>query len=113
MKRFALIAGVLLVVLGAIFVQFRIGTMSEVRKIRALEGQAGEFSSLVHSIRTRYTTIEDPKQMESARLKLGLTDLTGTRLVRFNGEGMPYFYGYVAYDTNRQTVIKAVVEELW
>jgi hypothetical protein len=51
--------------------------------------------------------------MESTRLKLGLTDLTGMRLVRFNGEGMPYFYGYVAYDTNRQTVVKAVVDELW
>ena len=113
MKSFALIAGVLLVALGIFFVPLRIGTMSQVRKIRALEGQAGEFGSLVHSIRTRYTTIEDPKQMESTRLKLGLTDLTGMRLVRFNGEGMPYFYGYVAYDTNRQTVVKAVVDELW
>jgi hypothetical protein len=113
MKRFALIAGVLLIVLGVFFVPLRIGTMSQVRKIRALEGQAGGFGSLVHSIRTRYTAIEDPKQIESTRLKLGLTDLTGMRLVRFNGEGMPYFYGYVAYDTNRQTVVKAVVDELW
>jgi hypothetical protein len=113
MKRFALIAGVLLVVLGVVFVPLRIRTMSEVRKIRALEGQAGEFGSLVRPIRARYTAIEDAKQMETTRLKLGMTDLTGMRLVRFNGEGMPYFYGYVAYDTNRQTVVKAVVDELW
>ena len=113
MKRFALIAGVLFVVLGVFFVPLRIRTMSEVRKIRALEGQAGEFGSLVHPIRARYTAIEDPKQIETTRLKLGLMDLTGTRLVRFNGEGMPYFYGYVAYDTNKQTVLRSEVDELW
>ena len=113
MKRIALIAGVLLVVLGVFFVPLRIGTMSQVRKIRALEGQTGEFSVLINHIRARYTAIKDPKQMESTRLRLGLTGLTGMRLVRFNGEGMPYFYGYVAYDTNRQTVVKAVVDELW
>jgi hypothetical protein len=113
MKIVTIIAGVLLVVFGVIFVSARIGTMSQVGKIRALEGQSGEFGLLAHSIRTRYTTIEDPKLMEGARLKLGLTDLTGVRLVRFNGEGMPYFYGYVAYDTNRQKVLKAVVDELW
>ena len=113
MKRFALIAGVLVAVLGVFFVALRIRTMSEVRKIRALEGQAGEFNSLVRPIRTRYTAIEDPRPMETARLKLGLKDLTGMKLFRFNGEGMPYFYGYLAYDTNRETVVKAVVDELW
>jgi len=113
MKKLAIILGVLVVVLGVIFVPGRIGTIAEVRKIRALEGQSGELGLLVRSIRTRYTTIEDPKLVERARLKLGLTDLTGVRLVRFNGEGIPYFYGYVAYDTNRQTVLKAAVEELW
>ena len=88
-------------------------TVSEVAKIRALQGQTGEFSSLVRSIRTRYSDISDPKQIEATRLKLGLLDLTGTRLVRFNGEGMPYFYGYVAYDTNKQTVLRAEADELW
>jgi hypothetical protein len=113
MKHVALIVGVLLFMLGVFLVPLRVRTMSEVRKIRALEGQAGEFGSLVRPIRARYTVIDDPKQMETTRLKLGLIDLTSMRLVRFNGEGMPYFYGYVAYDTNRQTVVKAVVDELW
>jgi hypothetical protein len=113
MKRFALIAAILLAVLGIVFVPMRMRTVSEVAKIRALQGQAGEFSSLARSIRTRYTVIEDPKQIETTRLKLGSMDLTGTRLVRFNGEGMPYFYGYVANDTNRQTVLRVEVDELW
>jgi hypothetical protein len=113
MKRFALIGAVLLVVLGILFVPPRMRTVSEVAKIRALQGQTGEFSSLVRSIRTRYSDINDPKQIEATRLKLGLMDLTGIRLVRFNGEGMPYFYGYVAYDTNKQTVLRAEADELW
>ena len=113
MKSIAIIAGVLVIALGFILVPARVRTMSQVRKIRALDGQSGEFSMLAHSIRTAYTTIEDPKLMEGSRLKLGLIDLAGVRLVRFNGEGMPYFYGDVAYDTNRQKVLKAVVDELW
>lgn len=113
MKRLAIIAAVLLVVLGIIFVPLRMRTVHAVKQIRALEGQSGEFSSLVRTIRTRYSAIEDPKQMETACVKLGLTNLTGLRLVRFNGEGMPYFFGYVAYDTNRQSVVKSVVDELW
>jgi hypothetical protein len=113
MKRFVLIGAVLLVVIGMVLVPMRVRTASDVAKIRALRGQVGEFSSLARSIRARYSDIDEPKQIEAARLKLGLMDLTGTRLVRFNGEGMPYFYGYVAYDTNRQTVLRSEVDELW
>jgi hypothetical protein len=113
MKRIAIIATILLALLCAIFVPARVATVSAVRKIQALEGQTGEFSSLVSSIRTHYTDVRDQKQIESYCGKLGLRDASGLRLVRFNGEGMPYFYGYVAYDTNKQTVVRAVVDELW
>ena len=51
--------------------------------------------------------------MEVTRLKLGLTNLTGMSLVRFSGEGRPSFYGYFAQDTNRHTVVKAIVKEFW
>ena len=53
MKRFALIGAILLAVLGILFVPMRMRTVSEVAKIRALQGQVGEFSSLTHAIRTR------------------------------------------------------------
>jgi hypothetical protein len=112
MKRLALIAAVLLAIVGVLIVLLRMKTVDQVRKIRALEGREGEFGSLAASIRTRYTVIEDSPKMESARLKLGLTDLAGIRLLRFNGEGRPYFYGYVAYDTNRQAVVRVIVDEL-
>jgi len=99
--------------IGIFLVPLRIKTVHAISKIRALEGQTGEFHSLVSSISTKYSTIEDSKQLENIRVKLGLIDLAGVRLVRFNGEGMPYFYGYAAFDTNRQKFVRVVVKELW
>lgn len=113
MKPFAIIAAVVLVLIGIILVPLRIRTVQAMDKIRALEGQTGEFHSLASSVSTKYSTIEDSTQIEKARVKLGLTDLTGMSLVRFNGEGMPYFFGYAAYDTHRQTFVRVVVNELW
>jgi hypothetical protein len=113
MKTFGIVVAVLMVVVCIVLVPARMSTMSAIHKIQALEGQKGEFSSLVSTIQTHYTDISDPKQVESACGKLGLRDVSGLRLVRFNGEGMPYFYGYIAYDTKNRTVVRAVVDELW
>ncbi len=44
---------------------------------------------------------------------MGLPTLSNLFVVRFNGEGLPYFYGFVAYDSNKQVVVNAVVDQLW
>jgi hypothetical protein len=113
MKRFAIVAAVVLVLIGIFLVPLRIRTVHAINKIRTLEGQTGEFHSLVNPISAKYSTIEDSTQIENVRVKLGLTDLAGMRLIRFNGEGLPYFFGYAVYDTNRQTFVRVVVNELW
>jgi hypothetical protein len=45
--------------------------------------------------------------------RMGLQSISNLLVVRFNGEGLPYFYGFVAYDTNKQQVLRAVVDQLW
>jgi hypothetical protein len=113
-KRYPLIA--IIIVLGILALTLlskRVTTIHEVSKIRALEGQAGKFEFLARSIHARYHTIEIPTELKTAFTKLNLSNSNGVKLIRFNGEGVPYFYGYVAYDTNRETVVKVVVDELW
>ena len=34
-------------------------------------------------------------------------------MVRFNGGGLPYFHGFVAYAADRQELVRAVVDQLW
>ena len=42
-----------------------------------------------------------------------VVDVLQPKVNRFNGEGLPYCYGFVAFDTNKQEVVRAVVDQLW
>jgi hypothetical protein len=108
-----ILAGVLLVIVAEPFVAMRIGTVRAVARIEALQGRTGDFAELTKSIHTPFTRLESPGDLERARLKMGFRTISNSVVVRFNGEGFPYFYGFVAYDTNKQQVVSAVVDQLW
>jgi hypothetical protein len=94
-------------------ISLRVSTVRAIARIEALRGRTGDFAALAATIRTRYSLVDSPDGLEHARAVMGLATLSNLSIVRFNGEGLPYFYGYVAYDTNRQQVVGAVVERLW
>ena len=78
-----------------------------------MQGRVGDFVEVTKPIRTRYSQVESAQGLEHARVTMGLQTVSNLFVVRFNGEGLPYFYGFVAYDTNRQEIVKAVVDQLW
>ena len=113
MKRSVLIGCLVLVLLASPFIVSWFRTQLEVERIENLQGRRGAFGTLTAPIRTRYREITDDGQRERARSILGLSSLSNLHVVRFNGEGIPYFYGWVAYDTGKQHVVRAVVDQLW
>ena len=113
MKRSFLIGGLLLLLLASPFITLWVRTQLEVSRIESLQGRRGPFKTLVTPIRTRYSDVIDDAERERARSILGLSTVSNLSVVRFNGEGIPYFYGWVAYDTGQQQVIRVVVDQLW
>lgn len=91
----------------------RVSTVHAIARIEALEGRTGDFADLTKPIHTRYATVDSAEGLERARTVMGLQSVTNLSVVRFNGEGLPYYYGYVAYDTNKHQVVRAVVDHLW
>jgi hypothetical protein len=112
-RRAWIIAAVLGCVIAVPFISLRISTVRAIARIEALQGRSGNFADLTKTIRTRYSSVDSPEGLKRARAVLGLQTVTNFTVVRFNGEGLPYYYGYVAYDTNTQQVVKAVVDQLW
>ncbi len=90
-----------------------VSTQLEVGRIKRLQGQRGAFRTLTTSIRTRYRDVTESGERERARSILGLSTFSNLSVIRFNGEGIPYFYGWVAYDTGQQHVVRVVVDQLW
>jgi hypothetical protein len=84
-----------------------------IARVQALQGRVGDFAEITKPIRTRYNQVDSTEGLEHARVRMGLRSVSNLLVVRFNGEGLPYFYGFVAYDTNRQQVVRAVVDQLW
>ncbi len=113
MRRRWIIAAVVVCVIALPFVSLRVSTVRAIARIEALQGRTGDFADLTKTIRTRYSTVDSLKGLERARTVMGLDSVTNFSVVRFNGEGLPYYYGYVAYDTNKQQVVRAVVDQLW
>lgn len=113
MHRGWIIAAVVICVIAVPFVWLRVSTVRAIASIEALQGRTGAFAALTQTIRTRYSSVESPEGLEHARTVMGLESVTNLSVVRFNGEGLPYYYGYVAYDTNKQQVVRAVVDQLW
>jgi hypothetical protein len=113
MKRSVFIGCLVLVLLASPFITILMITQLEVFRIEKLEGRRGAFTTLTTSIRTRYRAVTDEAERGRARSILGLSTLSNLSVVRFNGEGIPYFYGWVAYDTGQQQVVKVVVDQLW
>jgi hypothetical protein len=113
MKRVAILAAVPLFLLGCVYLSLHIATGRAISRIEQLEGRTGEFAEVTKTIDTRYRRIDSTDELELARKKMGLATVSNLFVVRFNGEGFPYFYGYVGYDTGRQQVVRAVVERLW
>ena len=108
-----MIGAVVLLILAIPVMSLRIKTLRAISRIEALQGRSGDFAEITKTIRTRYTQVDSPEGMERARRVMGLQTATNLFVVRFNGEGLPYFYGFVAYDTNKQEVVKVVVDQLW
>jgi Zn-dependent membrane protease YugP len=113
MRRGWIIAAVLICLIALLFISLRVSTVRAISRIEALEGRTGDFSDLTKTIYTRYSSVNSPEGLERARTVLGLESVTNLSVVRFNGEGLPYYYGYVAFDTNKQHVVRAVVDQLW
>ena len=113
MKRWAIISGLVLLVLAIPLVSLRVRTVRAIARVQALEGRVGDFAEITRPIRTRYSRVDSAEGLEHARIRMDLPSVSNLFVVRFNGEGMPYFYGFVAYDTNKQQVIRAVVDQLW
>ncbi len=112
-KRAWIILGVILLVIAVPVVFLRIRTVRATAGIESLQGRVGDFAEITKPIRTRCSQIESAEDLEHARVTMGLQTVSNLFVVRFNGEGLPYFYGFVAYDTNRQEIVRAVVKQLW
>ena len=108
-----MIAGVLICLIAVPLVSLRVSTVRAIARIEALQGRTGDFADLTMTIRTRYSSVDSTDGLERARLVLGLQSVTNLSVVRFNGEGLPYYCGYVAYDTKKRQVVRAVVDQLW
>ncbi len=113
MRRGWIIAAVLVCVIAFPFVSLRVSTVRAIARIEALQGRTGDFADLTKTIRTRYSSVDSPDGLERARAVLGLESVTNLSVVRFNGEVLPYYYGHVAYDTNKQQVVRVAVDQLW
>ena len=113
MRRFWIIGSVVLLVVMFPFVSLRVATVREISRIEALQGRTGDFTEITKPIHTRYGQIESTDELERARVTMGLPTVSNLFVVRFNGEGLPYFYGFVAYDTNKHEIVRAVVDQLW
>ncbi len=113
MKRVWIILGIVLVLLASPFVSLRISTLRRAARIEALQGRTGEFTNIVRGIDTHYHSITDTNELEHARARLGLVTVSNLSLVRFTGEGLPYFYGWVAYDPLKREIVRAKVDQLW
>lgn len=113
MRRGWIISAVLGCVIAFPFISLRVSTLRAIARSEALQGLSGNFADLTKTIRTRYSTVDSPEGLKRAQAVIGLQSLANLSVVRFIGEGLPYYYGYVAYDTNTQQVVKAVVEQLW
>ena len=113
MRRGWIIAAVLICVIAFPFISLRVSTVRAIARIEGLQGCSGDFADLTKPIRTRYSSVDSTEGLERARTVMGLESVTNLSVVRFNGEGLPDYYGYVAYDTNKQQVVRAVVDQLW
>lgn len=112
-KRWLIILGVVVLVLAVPLAYLRVRTVRAVARIGSLQGRSGGFAEIMKPIRTRYSRVDTVESLEHARVRMGLQSVSNLLVVRFNGEGLPYFYGFVAYDTNKQQVVRAVVDQLW
>ena len=88
-------------------------TKERILRIEGLEGRIGSFAELTKAVNTRYERLEASRDIELARRKLGGANDTNLSFYRFDGEGLPYFYGYAGYDTGKQQIVKVVVDKLW
>lgn len=113
MKRVWIIGAVILVIVVIPFASLRVATVRAIARIEALQGRTGAFAEITKPIHTRYRQLESVAELDQARKMMGMTTFSNLYVVRFNGEGLPYFYGFVAYDTNKQEVVRVVVEQLW
>ncbi len=115
MKALAVVVAAILLLAALVIVSQRMRTVREVKRIEALQGQSGEFAELTKTIRTSHQFLEPGPQVDSALATLGFptASITNLLVARFNGEGLPYFWGYVAYDRNARRVVAVKVEQLW
>ena len=95
------------------FSSLRFSTTRRISEIEALMGRTGAFTNLVSDVRTRYRPVTNHAELEHAKGRLGAIGISNLTFVRFSGEGVPYFYGWVAYDPVNQEVVKVKVDQLW
>lgn len=86
-------------------------TRLEMERIAGLKGRSGSLPSLLSSLRARHRPVVAPHELELAGERLGLSNLSNLLVVRFDGEGFPYFRAWLAYDPERQQVVKTAIEQ--
>jgi hypothetical protein len=110
MKRAWIIGSVLV---GAAIVSLWIQTHRAIRSIEVLQGRTGDLSDLTKPFRSRQQRVDSPTELERAQARLALPTLSNMFVFRFTGEGLPYFTGLGAYDTNKHQMVRVVVDRLW
>ena len=114
MKRMVIgIVSAIALLLGVSYGSLYFRTKERILRIEDLEGSIGHFAELAKAVGTSYERLEASRDVQLARQKLSLSNGTNLFLYRFNGEGVPYFYGYAGYDTGKQQIVKVVVDKLW
>jgi hypothetical protein len=110
MKRLSIITGVVLVAgVASLFIQ----THTAITKIEALEGRTGDLPEMAKPFRGRLQRIESSGEIERACMRMNLSTLSNLNVFRFTGEGLPYFAGLAAYDTNKHQMVRVTVDRLW
>ena len=107
------VVGFLVVLFVLSVLTMLLSTRQQVAEIRALEGKSGSLSNLLRNVRTRPVTITAEPLRTTGLARLQLPAGAIARVLKFPGEGLPYFEGWLAYDEESQRVIKVVVDELW
>jgi len=95
------------------FINLWLTTEIEISRIKQVVGRKGAFGAITARIRTKYHAATNVQDLASIKSLLGDLSSSNVIVYRFNGEGLPYFYGFVAYDTQDQRVVDAVVKRLW
>jgi hypothetical protein len=113
MRRVAAIYAVVVLVLLAPLANTWFSTQSRISEILALMGKRGALNVLLSNIGTPHLPVTSNGDLRRPPASFTHRPSTNTIVLRFEGEGLPYFRAWLAYDTERLMVVNVAVERLW